>query len=471
MALPARNRRIRKSVTSNIPRMERLVADPVREWFRDAGCDLVPVLNAVDDALAQSDRASEVVRRMRPARSLATATGTLLMAVALAVGAAETGGAQPQLRATPNDTQLPPRRYVVRAGRILDPVSGGYSGPAAIIVREGRISSVNLEASFTPGATDSVIDLSRLTVLPGLIDAHVHLAIGGAPAANALADLKAGFTTMVDLGARTHRVLHIRDSINSGRLPGPRVVAAGIWVGAHGGVCEFNGIGITGGVDLFRERIRANSAAGAEVAKLCVSGWPVQAFSDPSASELSAEVLKGAIEEAHARKQVAVAHAISRESARASVVAGIDGLAHAAYLDSATAVIMSAKGVFMISTLASLVGSDTSAASRALVTSVAMAHRLGVRTVFGTDGGVLPHGSNAAEFSALSRAGLSPIDAIRAATVNAAEAFHLQDSIGVIRAGLSADLIAVSGDPLNDITVLSRPMLVMSRGRVVSSLQ
>src|SRR5690349_13789228 len=121
--------------------------------------------------------------------------------------------------------------------RILDPRTGRYSGASVILVRDGRIIDVMPRSAFMSSMADTVIDLHDQTVLPGLIDAHVHLAIGGQPTANALADLRAGFTTIVDLGARTHRLLQIRDSINRGSIPGPRVIAAGIWVGVKGGVC------------------------------------------------------------------------------------------------------------------------------------------------------------------------------------------------------------------------------------------
>lgn len=322
-------------------------------------------------------------------------------------------------------------------------------------------------AAYNSELADSTIDLRELTVLPGLIDAHVHLAIGGSVADNALADLRAGFTTVVDLGARTHRLLRIRDSINVGAIKGPRVLAAGMWIGIKGGVCEFNGIGIAGGAEEFRTRVRENVAAGADVIKLCVSGWPNEAFSDPAKYELPDDVLTASVDEGHRLRRLVVAHDISLAGVQAALRTGVDGLAHAAYLDSAIALQLRTKNVFIIPTLASLAGNDTSRASRALVASLALAHRLGVQLVFGTDGGVLPHGRNAEEFLALARAGVSPLDAIRSATVNAARAFGLADSVGVVARGMSADVIAVAGNPLVDLMVLANPQFVMARGRVV----
>jgi imidazolonepropionase-like amidohydrolase len=355
----------------------------------------------------------------------------------------------------------------LHAGRVLHPVSGHYTQATTILVRDGRITAVMPTAQYRPGTADTVVDLRGFTVLPGLIDGHVHLAIGNGVVASAVADLNAGFTTVVDMGARTHRLLQLRDSINRGQLAGPRVLAAGIWVGVKGGVCEFNGIGIAGGVDDFRARIRSNAQAGAEIAKLCVTGWPAEAYANPTKYELSDEIIRASIAEAHAAHQIAVAHDISLGGVRAAVAAGIDGVVHAAYIDSAAAAQMRDRHVFMIPTLASLTANDTSAPARALVSAVRLANQSGVTIVFGTDGGVLPHGRNAEEFRSLVAAGLSPLEAIRAATINAAAAFRLRDSVGTITPGMVADIIAVRGDPLADVGALLGPVFVMSRGRIV----
>ena len=358
------------------------------------------------------------------------------------------------------------QRTIIRAGRLVDVRTGQITRDATIVVNNGRIISVGPPAALAPG--DSVIDLSRYTVLPGLIDAHVHLGIGGTVRDNALADLRAGFTTVVDLGARTTRLLQIRDSINGGLIAGPRVLAAGIWIGRKDGVCEFNGIGIAGGAEGFRARVRENVAAGADVIKACVSGWPAAAFAKPDEYELPDSVIVAIVQEARRLNRKVIAHDISLAGVQAALRAGVHGLAHAAYVDAATAGRMRANGMFMIPTLASLVGDDTSPGSVALVEAVRQVHNAGVQLVFGTDGGVLPHGQNALEFVALARAGVSAIDMLRAATVNAASAFGIADSVGVIAANKVADIIAVEGDPLTDVTALQRVRFVMSRGRIVS---
>jgi len=361
----------------------------------------------------------------------------------------------------------PRAQYAIRTGRMLDPRTGQFEQDAVLLVSSGKIVDVIPRALFRQTLADSTINLQHLTVLPGLIDAHVHLAIGGPAAQTALADLRAGFTTVVDLGARSLRLLRIRDSINVGAIPGPRVLAAGMWVGVKGGVCEFNGLGIAGTADAFRARIRENVQGGADVIKLCVSGWPNEAYSNPQKYEIPDDVLIAAVDESRKAGKLVIAHDISVGGVQAALRAGVRGFAHTPYLDSSTARQLLAQKAFIIPTIASLAGADTSAASRELVRSLALAYRLGVTLVFGTDGGVLPHGRNAEEFLALERAGVTPLEAIRAATVNAARAFGLSDSLGVIARGMAADIIAVEGNPLEHLSALQRPTFVMVRGRVV----
>ena len=354
----------------------------------------------------------------------------------------------------------------IRAGRVIDPVTGGAVTGQTILVEGGRITAIGSEVKVPPGAT--VYDLRGFTVIPGLIDAHVHLTIGGTVRDNALADLRAGFTTIVDLGARGQRLLRIRDSINAGQIPGPRVLGSGIWVGRKDGVCEFGGIGIAGGAEGFRQRVRDNIAAGADVIKVCVTGWPADAYAHPDSYELPDSTLVAVVTEAHQGGRRVIAHDLSNGGVRAGIAAGIDGLAHAAFLDSATAVALRRDSVFLIPTLASLTAGDSSAVARGLFASVGLARRAGVRLVFGTDGGVLPHGQNALEFVALGQAGVPALEQLRAATVNAARAFGL-DSLGTIAPGMWADIVAVEGDPLADAAAFQRVRFVMSRGKVIAA--
>lgn len=368
---------------------------------------------------------------------------------------------------TPAQTPAPSRGDVtLRATRLLDPVSGQIRGPLVIQVSGGRITKI-LPANEVDARSGTVIDLGNATVLPGLIDAHVHLQIGGEPQANATAILRAGFTTVVDLGARSDVVLRLRDQIAAGTAEGPRILAAGLWVGTKAGVCEFGGIGIAGSPDAFRARVRENIAAGADLIKVCVSGWAADGFARPDSYEIADDALAAVVDESRRADRMVVAHAISAGGVKAALRAGVRGLAHAAYVDKTTAEELRTHGVFLVPTLTSLLAGTQGPAAEALRTSVTTAYRAGVRIVFGTDGGVLPHGQNAKELTTLVDAGLSPIDAIRAATVHAAGAFGLADTIGSIEPGRAADIIAVDGDPLADVTSLSRVVFVMHDGRIV----
>lgn len=356
-------------------------------------------------------------------------------------------------------------RTAILAGRMLDVRAGRYRDSVVIFVDNGRIAEIQPRRGFQH-KDETVIDLSNATVIPGLIDAHVHFALAGAPPANARATLWAGFTTVADLGSVNQRILRLRDSINAGAAMGPRILGAGLWIGRAEGICEFGGIGVRGGVEAYRARVRENVAAGADVIKVCVSTWLADAFEHPDRYEISGDALAATIDEAHRAGRKVIAHDISNGGVQAALKAGVDGFAHGAIVDSSVAADMSRRGVFMIPTLASLAPS-TSPAEEALRQSVARSRRLGVRLVFGTDAGVIPHGSNAIEFAALVNAGLSPLDAIRTATINAAEALGIGNDAGTIEPGRNADIVAVNGDPLTDVRVLERVQFVMKAGQVV----
>jgi imidazolonepropionase-like amidohydrolase len=387
-----------------------------------------------------------------------SATAHVLALVAAAGMAAGTRAPQPRQRVD----------VALRAARWLDVEAGRYQGPSVILVAGGRITDIADAGRVGEERASRVIDLGEaVTVLPGLIDAHVHLQIGGEPRANAAAALRAGFTTVVDLGATTDAVLRLREAEAAGAAEAPRILAAGLWVGTTGGVCDFNGIGLSGGPDAFRARVRDNVAAGADLIKVCVSGWTADAFERPAAYEIADASLAAVVDEAHRRERLVIAHAISRGGVEALVRSGADGLAHAAYLDLDAARELRSRGVFMIPTLASLLPATPGPAAAALGESVRLAYRSGVPLVFGTDGGVLPHGRNAQEFAALVEAGLTPLDAIRTATLNAARALRSSESFGSIAVGRSADIVGVAGDPLRDVGALARPTFVMHRGRVV----
>jgi imidazolonepropionase-like amidohydrolase len=368
---------------------------------------------------------------------------------------------------TPGAAAAGAPRLVIQTARLLDPATGADRRDMVVVVEGSRIAEVESVARYRPRPEDRRINLGQATLLPGLIDAHVHLSIGGPPRAAAVATVRAGFTTVADLGAASQRVQVVRDSIAAGAWEGPRVLAAGLWIGMKGGVCEFGGIGVAGGPDAFRARVRENIAAGADLIKACVTGWPAVAWAHPDSAELGPAILAALVDEAHRAGRPVAAHALSAEGVRRALDAGIDGLVHAAFLDGALARRMRDRGLWLIPTLASLTRGDSSPPALGLIEAVGTLYRSGVMLVYGTDGGVLPHGRNAEEAIALAAAGVPATEILRAATVNAAKALGLADSVGAIRRGMVADLIAVPGDPRADLRVLERPSFVMARGRVV----
>jgi len=351
---------------------------------------------------------------------------------------------------------------VIRAAAMVDVVRGVLVRSPVVVVRNGRIVAAGPARSTAIPTGARVVDLPGATLLPGLIDAHVHLTIGGRPRDNARATLRAGFTTVMDLGGLRGASLRLRDSIALGRFEGPRMIAAGPWIGAAGGICDFDSTQVSGDTAIAR-RVRDAVGARADVIKLCVTGWPADYLRPP---ELTRGEIAAGVAAAHQAHRLVFAHAIGHAGAQAAIDEGVDGLCHAAFLEQADIDAMRRLGRTMIPTLLSFEQAGDSA-SRALVDHARRVMARGVPIVFGTDAGVIAHGSNAREFAALARAGVRPAAALRAATVDAARLLGLGDSVGVIRAGLVADLVAVAGDPLADVGAMERVVFVMQGGRVV----
>jgi imidazolonepropionase-like amidohydrolase len=360
---------------------------------------------------------------------------------------------------------LPDSVLAVTSARLIDVVSGTMIPRGLVLVRGGRIAAVGSRDSIRIPAGSRVMDLGDATLLPGLIDAHVHLLLGGPARANAEATLRAGFTTVQDLGALRYANLSLRDSVTAGGWSGPRIIAAGPWLGVTGGICDFSGIGIRDRAELLQQ-IRTDVERGADVIKLCVTGWPAAGFAHPDSVEFAEDVVAAAIAESARLGRPAIAHAVGRGGAASAVRGGIAGLAHAAFLDDETIGLMRSRGTWLASTLGSFQQGTDTASFRALWIRMQAAHRGGVRIILGTDAGVVPHGTNARELDALVRLGLTPIDALRAATIRAAQALGVADRLGSLTPGKLADLVAVSGDPLTDISLMERVVFVMKDGVV-----
>jgi imidazolonepropionase-like amidohydrolase len=356
---------------------------------------------------------------------------------------------------------------LITAARLLDVDRGLLVQDAGVLVEGDRIVASGGIAGIRVPAGARRIDLGQVTLLPGLIDAHVHLTLGGTPRANAESTVRAGFTTVQDLGALGDGNLGLRDSINAGRRIGPRVISAGRWLGVTGGTCEFNGLGVRGAAAMV-ERVRDDVSRGADLIKICVTSWVSNGFTTPDAVELSGAEIAAIVTEARRLGRPVVAHAIGRDGVRAAVEAGVAGIVHSGFVDSATAGLMRSRGTYLVPTLVSLQGQADSAALHALRVRMTAAVESGVPIVFGTDAGVIPHGSNALEFPAMLRLGMSPLEAIRSATSRAARMIGWDSRLGSLRPGMLADLIAVPGNPLADISALSRVSFVMKGGVVVS---
>jgi len=356
---------------------------------------------------------------------------------------------------------------LLTALHLLDVDRGVLVRDAGILIEGERIVASGPRAAIRVPAGARRIDLGQMTLLPGLIDAHVHLTLAGPPRANAEATLRAGFTTVQDLGALGDGNLRLRDSIDAGRRIGPRVISAGRWLGVAGGTCEFNGLGVRGEAAMV-ERVREDVARGADLIKICVTSWLSYGYTSPDAVELSGAEMGAIVAEARRLGRPVVAHAIGRAGVRAAVEAGVAGIVHSGFVDSATASLMRARGVYLVPTLVSLeAGQVDSAALAVMRARMTAAVASGVPIVFGTDAGVIPHGTNAAEFSAMLGLGLSPLEAIRSATSRAARMIGWGGRIGSLAPGARADIIAVPGDPLLDISALSRVGFVMKGGVVV----
>ena len=405
-----------------------------------------------------------------------------------------------------------PRSVAVRAGRLLDVRSGEYQDRQIILIEGERIKEVGpaseLEARVPSSAR--VIDLSRSTVLPGLIDAHTHLTFTpgstgyrglgiSAPrqaligARNARVTLEAGFTTVRNVGASGYADLALRDAIDAGDLPGPRILASGPAIGITGGHCDINLLapefhyssdGVANGVPAVMAKVRENVKYGADVIKICATGGVLSKGDSPELEQFSPEEMRAIVQEAHRLGRKVAAHAHGAQGIKDAVLAGVDSIEHGSFINEEDIQLMKERGTYLVPTLyladwfmgnyKSLGLTDDMVAKAKYVMpaarqNVARAFQAGVKVAFGTDAAVYPHGLNAHEFAVMVKLGMTPLAAIQAATVNAADLLAWSDRVGAIEPGRFADLIAVDGDPLQDITVLENVKLVMKGGEVVKN--
>ena len=357
----------------------------------------------------------------------------------------------------------PADSLVVVADRMLDVESGTYVPNVIVHIADGRIRQI--ERSTNGPWRSPQTPLRVGTLLPGLIDAHTHLAWSNAPGTIAAKrTVEAGFTTVRNLGSDSDNDVALRDRIERGEIVGPRMVLSGPGLGTPGGICPqtFGPAGEVTTPEQAREKVRQQvKERHSAVIKICTGGGVVAGEGDAETVELEGETLRAVIDEAHKLGVPVAAHAQGPRAIRNAIEAGVDSIEHGSLIDAELAALMRQKRIALVPTLARLAGKrpDIMEHARAAI-------RAGAPVVSGSDATVLPHGRNAEELQALVEAGLSPIEAIRAATTRAAALLRLKD-VGAIREGFAADLVAVDGDPLQDVRALSKPTLVIARGKVV----
>jgi imidazolonepropionase-like amidohydrolase len=402
-----------------------------------------------------------------------------------------------------------PKTVAIRAGRLLDVKTGKTLTNQTIIIQGDKIAQVGAVDQFIPRDA-TVIELPNATVLPGLIDAHTHLtmttnfgysrlaisvprqALNGAR--NARVTLDAGFTTVRNVGADGFSDVALRDAINAGDVPGPRMLVSGPALSITGGHGDNNLLpfeyhaesdGVADGVDGVRQLVRRNIKYGSDLIKFMASGGVLSKGDNPQASQYTQEEMKAIVEEAHRLGRKVAAHAHGAQAIRWASEAGVDSIEHGSYIDDAAIVAMKKNGTYLVPTLyladwflenAEKIGTppDLIAKGREVMPAarknVAHAFAAGVKVGFGTDAAVYPHGLNAHEFAAMVKLGLTPLQAIQAATINDADLLGWSDKVGTIEPGKWADIVAVDGDPLTDVTTLERVKFVMKGGEVVKNL-
>jgi len=396
---------------------------------------------------------------------------------------------------------------VITADRLLDVKSGRMIQNPEILVRDGKVVSLKPDAA-TPAAADATrIALPGMTLLPGLIDMHVHLdadpTYGGykgleyndrfwsaLAVAHAGKTLDAGFTTVRNLGASDWNDVGLGQAIAAGKVRGPRIVPAAWSFGATGGHCDstyfppsmeeknkYN----ADSPDEVRKSVRELRKYGAQVIKVCATGGVFSRNTEPGQQQMTLAELRTAVEEAHQWGMQVAAHAHGAAGIKDAIRAGVNTIEHASLIDDEGIALAKKHGAWLSMDIYN--GTYTAAEGKKNgvlednlrkdreVTELQRqnfkkAHAAGVKMVFGTDAGVHPHGGNAKQFAVMVQYGMTPLQAIQAATVNAAEALARKD-VGVVEPGRYADIVAVKGDPLVDVTLLEAPAVVIQGGAIV----
>jgi len=394
-------------------------------------------------------------------------------------------------------------------GNLIPDAATGPTGPAVILVEDGRIKDI-AKGTKNPFQADTVVDLSTKTLVPGLIDLHVHLTgdAGGdfrdeavdtdewgviVGVKNAALTVKAGFTTVREAGSGRNNGFALRRGTSEGFIIGPRIIAAGpplSIIGGHGDVTGFRsevlaaldqGFTCTGPVQC-AEKVRKASRAGSDVIKITATGGVLSQQGRGLEAHFTNEEMVSIANTAHSLGLKVMAHAHGARGIEAAAAAGIDSIEHGTFADEAALKVMKAKGTVLVPTLMALEGVrarlgkgiytpavevKAKQALEAAGRQVTRAKAMGVTVAFGTDAGVFEHGSNGGEFALLVKAGMTPTEALASATTVAAKTLGMENEIGRIAVGYSADMVAVDENPLTNIRTLEKADWVMVRGRIV----
>jgi imidazolonepropionase-like amidohydrolase len=400
-------------------------------------------------------------------------------------------------------------RTLVRTGMLLDVMSGTETAGQTVIVVGDKVVGIAATSATPAGAGDKVVDLTKYTVLPGLIDVHTHLtgatnfdpyfeltmtpakeAIIGVE--NAKVTLEAGFTTVRNVGAGGYTDVALRDEINAGHIPGPHMQVSGPPLGITGGHCDENllpfeyhvtGDGVADGIAAVQQKVRQNIKYGADLIKICATGGVLSKGDDPQASQYTLEEMQAIVADAHRLGRKVAAHAHGAQGILWASEAGVDSIEHGSYLDEAGIKMMKAHGTYFVPT-AYLIDwmqeygklppfymqkmKDVSAVEKA---NAKRAIKAGVKVALGTDAAVYPHGLNAHEIDVyVNQFGMTPLQGIQTGTINAADLMGWSDKVGELTPGHWADVIAVEGDPLKDVKILQHVKFVMKGGVVLKEL-
>ena len=395
--------------------------------------------------------------------------------------------------------------YFLVAGTLIDTLEGKTVSDPVIEIKGDRIVSVTSGGNVPDGAT--VIDLGDATILPGLTDTHMHLtyydtdfgidmmAISTADYAirgvvNAKRSLLRGFTSGRNLGAAGYADVALRNAINAGMIPGPRLQVSGPSIGVTGGHCDNNWLavefgasdeGVTDGPWGMRKKVRENKKYGADVIKICATGGVLSKGTNPGVRQMAFEEIKAVVDEAHMLGLQVAAHAHGTEGVLFAIQAGVDSIEHSSLIDDEGLKLAKENGTFLSINAYSPVfmrdnGESLGIPAESLVKARAMADgrlaryraaiEAGAKIAFGTDTSTYPHADHARQFSVYVDLGMSPMQAIQSATTVAAESLGWVGDSGAVAPGYFADIIAVDGDPLADISVLENVTFVMKGGEV-----